>query len=173
MDYLSIDMYEIAKIITSWSPRVLAALAILIGFYILSKIFCRLLRKAMTHMVRDEHLINLFVRTIRIVLTVAALITAMGTLGVDVSALVAGLGLTGFALGFALKDTISNLLSGVLILLHKPFVVGDVITIAGFAGKVVTIDLRYTELNSEGNKILIPNAKLFTDPVTVVAAPNE
>ena len=84
------------------------------------------------------------------------------------SALVAGLGLTGFALGFALKDTISNLISGVLILLYKPFKIGDRIKISGYEGIVVSIDLRYTELDAEGNKILIPNSKLFTNPIEVL-----
>jgi small-conductance mechanosensitive channel len=81
---------------------------------------------------------------------------------------VAGLGLTGFALGFALKDTISNLLSGILILLYQPFKIGNTIKVSGYEGDVVSIDLRYTELNSEGNKILIPNSKLFTDPIIVL-----
>jgi small-conductance mechanosensitive channel len=94
-------------------------------------------------------------------------VTALGTLGINVSALVAGLGLTGFALGFALKDTISNLLSGVLILLYRPFVMGNRIKISGYEGIVISIDLRYTELDAEGNKVLIPNSKLFTDPITV------
>ena len=75
---------------------------------------------------------------------------------------------TGFALGFALKDTISNLLSGVLILLYQPFEKGTCIKISGYEGTVVSIDLRYTELDSEGNKVLIPNSKLFTDPITVL-----
>ena len=99
---------------------------------------------------------------------VLGFITALGTLGINVTALVAGLGLTGFALGFALKDTISNMLSGILILLYRPFRIGNTIKISGFEGEVVVIDLRYTELSSEGSKILIPNSKLFTDPITVL-----
>jgi small-conductance mechanosensitive channel len=67
-----------------------------------------------------------------------------------------------------MKDTISNLLSGVLILLYRPFEIGSRIKIAGYEGVVVTIDLRYTKLDSEGNKILIPNSKLFTNPITVL-----
>ena len=173
MDLSVINVEAIISSIVSWLPRIAGAILILLAFYVLCQVLCRLLKKGVGHVARDEHLTNLFVRSTRIILTIAAIITAMGTMGVDVSALVAGLGLTGFALGFALKDTISNLLSGVLILLHKPFVVGNEISIAGFTGKVITIDLRYTELRSEGNKILIPNAKLFTDPVTVIAAPVE
>jgi small-conductance mechanosensitive channel len=167
MEWLVVDMDVVAKSVAAWTPRIAGALLILLGFYLLSKFLCHMLRRAMRHMARAENLINLFVRSTRILLTIVAIVTALGTLGVDVSALVAGLGLTGFALGFALKDTISNLLSGALILLHRPFVVGDSITIAGFSGRVMQIDLRYTELVSEGDKILIPNAKLFTDPLTV------
>lgn len=168
MDLSAVNVEALIASIIAWLPRIAGAIIILLAFYILCLVVCRLLKKGVGRVAQDEHLTNLFVRTARVVLTIAAVITAMGTLGIDVSALVAGLGLTGFALGFALKDTISNLLSGVLILLHKPFVVGNEINIAGFTGKVVTIDLRYTELQSEGNKILIPNAKLFTDPVTVI-----
>lgn len=103
-----------------------------------------------------------------IILITLGFVTAFGTFGNNVSALVAGLGLTGLVLGFALKDTISNLLSGVLILLYRPFKIGDTINISGFEGNIVSIDLRYTELNCEGNKTLIPNSKLFADPITVI-----
>ncbi len=173
MEVSLIDLEVLAKSTIAWLPRITGALLILLAFYVLSKVLCHLLDRAMRHVARDEHLTNLFIRSVRIVLLVVASITALGTLGVDVSALVAGLGLTGFAVGFALKDTISNLLSGVMILLHKPFVVGDDISVSGFSGRVLTIDLRYTQLTSEGDKIFIPNAKLFTDPVTVhiVSAP--
>lgn len=154
-----------------WSPRIGSAMLIFIFFYILSKLVKRIIIKSTQHLSIDEHLILLLARMSRVALIIVGLITAFGTLGIDVSALVAGLGLTGFALGFALKDTISNMLSGVLILLYKPFMVGDRITIAGFEGVIITIDLRYTELETNGNKTLIPNSKLFTDPVTVIKEP--
>jgi small conductance mechanosensitive channel len=67
-------------------------------------------------------------------------------MGVNVSALVAGLGLTGFALGFAFRDVLSNFLSGVLLLLFRPFRVGNHISINDLEGEVVSIDLRYTVL---------------------------
>ena len=169
MDFLLLDLETINQAVAAWSPRIVGSIAILAGFYVLGRFICFFLRKAMQRLSSDASLINLFVRSTRIVVSIIAIVTALGTLGVDVSALVAGLGLTGFALGFALKDTISNLLSGVLILLHKPFVIGDTITIAGFSGRVMQIDLRYTQLESEGKRIYIPNAKLFTDPLTVEA----
>ena len=120
----------------------------------------------------DQHIAMLLARASRIGLLVLGLITALGTLGIDISAMVAGLGLTGFALGFALKDTISNLLSGVLILLYRPFEVGNNIRVAGHEGRVTTIDLRYTELQTTGQRILIPNSRLFTDPLIVLDEEN-
>jgi small-conductance mechanosensitive channel len=153
---------------TLWVPRVTGFVIILFVFFILAKIIKRIITKAAERLKFDGNLTSLLARTSSITLLIFGFVTALGTLGVNVSALVAGLGLTGFALGFALKDTISNLLSGVLILLYRPFEIGNRIKISGYEGIVISIDLRYTELDSEGNKVLIPNSKLFTDPITVL-----
>lgn len=151
-----------------WMPRVGGAVLILIVFLVISKIIKGAIIKGAGRLSLDNSLTSLLARISSVTLIIFGFITAFGTLGINVSALVAGLGLTGFALGFALKDTISNLLSGVLILVYQPFKIGNTIKIAGYTGEVVSIDLRYTELNSDGNKILIPNSKSFTDPITVL-----
>jgi small-conductance mechanosensitive channel len=105
----------------------------------------------------------------RLAFFVVGAVTVLGTIGVDVTALVASLGLLGFALGFALKDMISNVLAGVLILMYKPFRRDDLITIDKFQGVVVEINLRYTVLSTPEARVLIPNATLFTTVVTVAA----
>ena len=151
-----------------WGPKLIGAIVVLVVFFILSKIIKRITTNTAERLKFDENLASLLSRTGSITLMIFGFVTALGTLGINISALVAGLGLTGFALGFALKDTISNLLSGVLILLYRPFNKGNRIKIAGYEGTVISIDLRYTELDFEGNKILIPNSKLFTDPITVL-----
>jgi len=151
-----------------WGPKIAGALLILVVFYILTKVAKRLITSGANRLKLDDHLTTLLVRASRITIMIFGFISAFGTLGINISALVAGLGLTGFALGFALKDTISNLLSGVLILLYRPFEISNQIKIAGYQGTIIAIDLRYTELDSEGNRILIPNSKLFTDPITVL-----
>lgn len=98
------------------------------------------------------------------------LITGFGTMGVEVGALIAGLGLTGFALGFALRDAVSNVVAGVLVLFYRPFLPGDRIEVAGMAGVVITTDLRYTVLQGDGKRFLIPNQTLFSNPLTVMLA---
>jgi small-conductance mechanosensitive channel len=103
-------------------------------------------------------------------LLVFGVLTALGTIGINISALVAGLGLTGFALGFALKDILSNFVAGILILIYHPYRRSDYISVTGLEGIVVEIDLRYTTLQSEGKRVLIPNSTLFTNAITVVDA---
>ena len=93
-------------------------------------------------------------------------------MGINVSALVASLGLTGFTLGFALRDAISNLLAGVLILLYRPFRIGECIKVAGLEGRVVALDLRYTTIQEDGRRHLIPNQTPYTNPVTVEIDPS-
>ena len=110
-----------------------------------------------------RYVIKLAARTVEIALIVLGILTGLGTMGVNVSALVAGLGLTGFALGFALRDVLSNLLSGLLILFYQPFRHYDYVSVAGFEGTVIEIDLRYTTLQKDGREILIPNSLLFTN----------
>jgi len=115
-----------------------------------------------------KEILQLLGKISKIGMIIFGAITGLGTMGINVSALVAGLGLTGFALGFALKDVLSNLLSGVLILIYHPFDVADRIAVSGVEGVVTKIDLRYTTLQNEEKKILIPNSSLFTNTIKVL-----
>ena len=144
------------------------AVAVFFGSWIAAAVVYRLVGRLGTSRHLDPDLTRLLGRIARIVLLIFGGITALGTFGVDIKALVAGLGLTGFALGFALKDIISNSLAGVLILFYKPFRRGDRIDVAGSAGLVTEIDLRYTILTTEnGDRVLVPNSTLFTNSIRV------
>ena len=154
-----------------WMPTFLVALGLLILFLVLSRAahfgVLRIVERTRAHGPLGE----LFPSIARISLILLGLITALGTLGVNIMGIVAGLGLTGFALGFALKDSISNLLAGVMILLYRPFEVGDRIDVGGLGGRVTHVNLRYTELESETERVLVPNSKMLTDPIRVAKAP--
>jgi len=80
---------------------------------------------------------------------------------------VAGLGLGGFALGFALRDALSNFLAGLLILVYRPFRIGDYLSVSGCEGVVSEINLRYTVLQGEKEEMMVPNSVLFTTPLRV------
>lgn len=115
----------------------------------------------------DPNLISFLGRTAKTVILLLGTITALGTVGVDVSSLVAGLGLTGLALGIALKETISNAVSGIMIIVYKPFTSGDRIAVTTFEGVVLEVSLRYTVVDSSDRRVFIPNSLLLTTPVVV------
>ena len=150
-----------------WVPTVAVAFSVLLLFLVLSRVAHFGVLRAVERTRAHGPLGQLLASIARVGLLILGLVTALGTLGVNILGIVAGLGLTGFALGFALKDSIANLLAGVLILLYRPFEVGDRIDVGGLAGRVTHVDLRYTELDSENERVLVPNAKLLTDPIRV------
>jgi small-conductance mechanosensitive channel len=126
----------------------------------------------------ESDALGIVTRGIKVSLLLVGVVTALGTLGVNVAAMVTGLGLTGFAVGFALKDIISNALAGVLILMYQPFRRSDRISVfsnIALEGEVIHIDLRYTTLEVADRRILVPNSYLFTNCITIfrAAAPAE
>lgn len=143
------------------------AVLIVVAFWIMAKINRGVVKRFGLTRHLSHDIVKLSEQLTEVTLLVFGLITAFGTLGVDVGAMIASLGLVGFALGFALKDLLSNLLSGLLILIYNPFVRGDVIQVAPNEGKVVEINLRYTVLEAENKRIMIPNSTLFSNPVIV------
>ena len=149
-------------------PWVLAGLAIFAVFYVLSRLLRAGVERVGAARGVDPSLVRLLGKGVSISLVVVGAVVGLETAGIDMTAAIAGLGLTGFALGFALKDIVSNLIAGVLIVLYKPFDEGDEVKVAGFEGRVKRIDLRYTFLERGGDDIFVPNSKLFTDPIVVL-----
>tara|TARA_Y100001935_G_C17270996_1_gene491938 strand:- start:406 stop:924 length:519 start_codon:yes stop_codon:yes gene_type:complete len=147
--------------------KFLTAIITLLGYIIIGLLLKRFIRKIGSKFELDEHIINLLCRTTMGLFIVLGVISSLTVIGINVSAIIAGLGLSGFAIGYALKDSISNLLSGILILLYKPFEVNNNIVIGDHEGKIKHIDLRYTTLINDRDEILIPNSKMFTDPITI------
>ncbi len=147
-------------------PKLATALAIVLLFWLLALLIRTLLRRLVRHSdLSKQNVFRLVQQVTYVSLLLLGLVTALGTAGVNVAALVTSLGLAGFALGFALKDALSNLISGVMLLLYRPFQVGDEVAVLGHEGRVIAIDLRYTTLQLKGKVVFIPNSKLFTESV--------
>lgn len=105
---------------------------------------------------------TLIVNTMYITALLIATMITLGSLGVNVAALVAGLGVGGIIVGYALKDILENFLAGALILIQRPFDVGEAITVSGHTGVVTQIKLRDTRLrNFENLEIIIPNRTVY------------
>lgn len=105
-----------------------------------------------------------------LVLVVGALI-ALSQIGISLGPLLAGLGIAGFILGFALQDSLSNFASGMLILLYKPFDMGDTIEVAGAYGRVSHMTLVNTTIMTFDNQsLIVPNNKIWQDVIKNVTA---
>jgi small conductance mechanosensitive channel len=117
---------------------------------------------------RNPYLFDIFATSAKSIVIIIGIIMGLGTIGINVTALVTSLGLAGFALGLAIKDPLSNMISGVMLLYYQPFKVGDDIDVGGKnAGKVVAVSLRYTRLVSEDAEMLIPNNTVLGAVLTV------
>jgi len=154
-------------------PSLISGLLIFIVFWLLAILLRALIRRvALGRDAARQNVLRLLQQLVYVGLLLLGVVTALGTMGVNVAALVTSLGLAGFALGFALKDALSNLISGVLLLLYRPFTIGDEIIVSGFEGRVIAIDLRYTTLQLDQRVVFIPNSKLFTESVVFKEAPS-
>jgi small conductance mechanosensitive channel len=106
----------------------------------------------------------------RVVMTIGVLV-ALSQLGVAIAPLLAGLGIAGFVLGFALQDSLSNFAAGAMILMYRPYDVGDLIEAAGVRGKVSRMSLVSTTILTIDNQTLIvPNSKIWGDVIVNVTA---
>lgn len=166
-----IIIQQTATEVLNFVPRLVAAVLIFLVFYFLDRFVRRVINRYTKRAFITEEVRGLLVRTISLVIVVVGIITALGTLGIDVTALVAGLGLTGFALGFALQDIISNFLAGVLLVINRPFRRGNYIKVGDKEGIVTDMDLRYTTLQRDQIRILIPNSTLFKEAITILLSP--
>ncbi len=148
--------------------RILTALIIFIAFWLVAMLVKRLIIKIPNQHPQKKQVFKLLASISKITIVVIGLITALGSVGLNVSAIVASLGLTGFALGFALKDFLSNILAGIMILLYQPYRIGNTITVTSSTGVVIEINLRYTVLEDGNSRILIPNSTMLNSIATVV-----
>ena len=149
---------ELVSIVSMKAPSIILALSIFIFFWIGGTIFKMIVRRIMDKKSSHANISQVLSGIVKNLMLIVGLITALGTLGVNISAIVAGLGLTGFAFGFAFKDMLSNFISGVLIFIYEPFKLGDTIEVEGKTGKVININLRYVTIEAEDQKVLVPNS---------------
>ena len=154
-------------------PYILAGFLVLLLFWFLSKIIKAIFWKASNHTKLDNRLRILISRLIVVMITILGIFTALTVIipTFQFGDLIAGLGFTSFVIGFATKDILNNLLSGVLILWQQPFKIGDYIFIGSNQGKVEYIGVRATHLRKDdGELVLIPNGDMYSSAITIRGA---
>lgn len=147
-------------------PAILAALVVLVVTWLVGRLTYSATRRVLARRSTAGHVDVLVARFARGGVTALGVVVALGVLGVDLTALAASLGLAGLTLGFALRDVLANSVSGVMLLLQRPFTVGDAISVAGQDGVVQDVRVRDTVLRTPDGRIAyIPNTTVFNDVV--------
>jgi len=149
---------ELFKLFVNKVPDFILSVFIFVVFFIIGKIIERVIIRVLNKKNTKITISKVIAGIIKNILVIIGFISALGTLGVNVSAIVAGLGLSGFAFGFAFKDMLSNFISGLLIFIYEPFKLGDIIEVNGKTGKVVDINLRYVTMETDEIRALVPNS---------------
>lgn len=148
-------------------PSLVAGLLILLLSLYLARLLSRMTGRVLDKRQKDKELNLLVTRLVRWTVITLGIVLALEQAGQDVSALLTGLGILGFTVGFALQDVSANLVSGILLLFEQPFDIDDSIEVSGYAGTVKAINLRATEmLTWDGLRVLIPNRDVFTNTIT-------
>ena len=165
--------YEaLSKRLSSQAGAVTAAVLIFVVFWIAAAVFRAFVFRAAKRDSQRADVLRLIGRAGYVGGLILGAVTALGTAGIDLTGVIAGLGLTGFAVGFALRDLLATTVAGLMILLTRPFQKGERIKVGEFEGVVAPIDLRYTTLVNDGRRFLIPNSTVLNSPVTVLAPHN-
>jgi small conductance mechanosensitive channel len=157
----------VAKWLLELAPAVISALLTFFIFWLLYKIIYRFLDYVFERGTFDQTLSAFFKDLLKYVIVGAGLLAALSELGINTTSIIASLGVAGLTIGFAAKDTLSNLMSGLFIFWDRPFRVGDLVIIAGQYGQVSEITLRSTRVvTPDGKMISFPNSKVIDAPLT-------
>jgi small-conductance mechanosensitive channel len=150
--------------------KILAFFGILIVFKILAAIVGGIVRRAVGRMKSASQLLrDFFVNAIRKLTFFIGLIVALDVIGINAGPFVAALGAVGFIVGFALQGTLSNFAAGIMILIYRPFDIGDFVEVAGVLGKVQAMTLVSTTIKTPDNQVVIvPNNSIWGGIITNV-----
>ncbi|MGD9683975.1 MAG: mechanosensitive ion channel family protein [Candidatus Obscuribacterales bacterium] len=180
MDALSLVMDTLVELTTKFVrhlPLLAAGLLVILLFNWLAKVLQGSVRRVADRSGLDIALASIFASLTGIVARIIGVLVACVVVipSFEPGSLIAGLGLSSVAIGFAFKDILQNFVAGILILWNKPFAVGDVIETGGHLGTVDLINVRSTYIRTfDGKQVIIPNGDVFESDVKVFSAyPNQ
>ncbi|RMF05874.1 mechanosensitive ion channel family protein, partial [Candidatus Woesearchaeota archaeon] len=160
------DMAALEKLAIDVSWKVLASAIV----FIIGKIFIKYMDKVLTRIFDktewDEALEKFLQSLANGVAWIVVLLVILSIWNVDIGPMIASLGIAGFVLGFALKDTLGNLAAGAMMLIYKPFTVGHFVEVNGIKGTVRAIGISACTIDTPDNKrVIIPNAGVWGNPI--------
>ena len=160
-------MFEkMEELLIEYGLKLLVFLVVLFVGWNLAKYFVRLLEKNLKKSKIDVSIHGFLLTMVSFLLKLVVLITGATILDVPMTSFIAMLSAAGLAVGLALKDSLSNFAAGILLLVTRPFSVGDFIESSSVSGTVLSIEILYTALNTADNKrVMVPNNHLATSHI--------
>ena len=148
-------------------PSLIAALVVfIIGLYVAS-IVKQIVSRRLEQRTKNPQPIQLIAQITYWLVVLTVTVISLQMVGFNLTAFLAGLGIAGFTIGFALQDVSKNFIAGLLLLIQQPFNVGEFIEVVGYTGQVLSIDIRATQIRTlDGRIVLIPNGDVFINPIT-------
>ncbi len=169
MEFLKKALDTAVELATSYAFKIILALIIVFVGLKLAKLLVKLINKTKAFGKLEEAVKSFLNSFIKILLYIVIFISAATTLGVPATSFITILASCGLAIGMALQGSLSNLAGGIMILIFKPFKMGDYIISGGFEGTVKEINILYTKLVTPDNKnVTIPNGSISNAPVVDV-----
>lgn len=146
-------------------PQLLIAVLFLVLSFYLARLLTDLLKRVLVKRHATFEITQLLTQITYWSIVAFGIISALQRF-VDVTAFLAGLGILGFTIGFALQNIMQNFVAGIILLIQRPFHAGDVVTVAGFDGTILSVELRTTEMRTtDGRMVTIPNATILSNPI--------
>jgi len=147
-------------------PKLIAGVIIFLLTLFLSGLAAKWIRKVATQKIENEEILQLISTVTRLGIIILGTILALSQVDFDVTGFVAGLGIAGVTIGFALQDIAKNFVSGLLLLIRQPFQLGDYIDVSDLAGTVKEINIRDTVIETlAGELVIVPNTQVFENPI--------
>ncbi len=158
---------KVYELLALYGMKVIGAFAILVIGRWVAKGLTRIVKRIMTRSNQDPTLVGFISHLSYVTLLAFVIIAALNQLGIQTASFIAVLGAAGLAVGLALQGSLSNFAAGVLMIIFRPFKVGDYIEGAGVGGTVEEIQIFTTQLKSPDNRTIVaPNAKIMGDTIT-------
>lgn len=171
-DYIqNLNPDSLMEMTLPFATNLLLAIVIYIAGHWLAKRLVSLISSVMHKQKLDEALIEFIASISSVLLTFVVALIALEQLGIDTTSLLALLGAAGLAVGLALKDSLSNFAAGVMLILFKPFKIGDFVEAGGIAGVVEKISVFSTQFRTGDNReIIVPNSGIYGGVITNFSA---
>jgi len=145
---------------------VLLAVCLIVAVFVGAGWSRRIVKRALGRAKVEETLARFLSNLVKYLVLIAGAIAILGTLGIETTSFAAALAAAGFAIGMALSGTLSNVAAGIMLLLFRPFKVGDAVVVNGVTAKVYQINLFNTELDTFDNRrIIMPNSSVFGNTI--------